>query len=193
MFFISQFLKSPLTIGAVCPSGMDLASTLARMACECPSQPTRLIVDLGAGTGVITRELLALGISPDAILALDISVRFECVFNRLCAPVSLCVADAKSLYSILTSRYPGIDGIAIISSLPLMIMKKGFILEIMNGIRRILIERGGFLLQYTYALWRHASLVQYGFSLASRSFVARNLPPALVEKYDIESHAKISH
>lgn len=134
-----------------------------------------------------------MGIPRDVILAVDICDKFEKIFNRQCSPVSLCVADAKSLRSIISSLYPGIEVLGIISSLPLRNMVKEDIREIMRGIRRILIERGGFLLQYTYALWSHAALASFGFSLVSRRYVAKNIPPALIEMYQVESDAKITY
>lgn len=185
--FFRQFLKFPLTTGSVCPSGRALSSSLARMALEMQSPYPCLMVDLGAGTGVVTRELLNLGVAPEAILAIDISREFQGVFNRLCAPVTLCVADAKNLYSLISRRCPDRGGIAIISSLPLRNMGRGEIRPIMRGIRSILLERGGCLLQYTYALWIRASLAPYGFSLCARHYIMRNIPPALVEKYDVEN------
>lgn len=186
MFFIKQFLKSPLTIGSVCPSSQALSRALGEMAVEMYRNRRGLIVDLGAGTGVVTRELLDLGVNPEEILAIDISENFRPIFNSQCMPISLHIGDARNLHEIITADYPDLPVIAIISSLPLKSMFDKDIAAIMPEIWRILYERGGILLQYTYALWSHSSLTQYGFSLAGCRYIMRNFPPTLIEKYLIK-------
>lgn len=45
----------------VCPSGMPLARSMAAFA---PRKGDGLVVELGAGTGTVTRQLLDAGIAP---------------------------------------------------------------------------------------------------------------------------------
>lgn len=176
-------MAAPRTIGAICPSGKALSNALVNMALEKTRGKDGVIVDLGAGTGVVTRELLQRGFLPKYVLALDISRSFTPVFNRNCPSARLYVGDARNLRKIVADIYPHLPVLAIISSLPLKVMPASLVVPIMAELLRLLSEHDGVLVQYTYALWLRSALVKYGFTLQSRKLIASNLPPCLVERY----------
>lgn len=182
LFFFGQFLCCPRKIGSVCPSSRFMARTLVDMCLE-NSISHGLIVDLGAGSGVISRTLLEYGFPPERILAVDVSRNFDKIFNTQCPNIELHIGDARNLSKILTTYFPTLPVQAIISSLPLRNMPNSTIAEIMLEIRNILHKRGGVLIQYTYALWMHSFLEQFGFFVIEKQYVPINIPPALVEKY----------
>lgn len=182
MFFLGQFLRAPARIGSICPSSRFLAHTLAEMALNY-NFLQGLIVDLGAGSGVISHELLKCGVGPQRILAIDISRRFHDLFQQTCPGMRLHVADARDLLSIISKYYPNRPVQAIISSLPLRSLPINIVSEIMYEIWKVLQDKGGVLIQYTYAVWMHSALEQFGFHSMERRYVPMNLPPALVEKY----------
>lgn len=141
-----------------------------------------LIVDLGAGSGVVSRELLKRGIAPGNILAIDISRHCKELFYKHCPGIRLHIADARNLIKIIARYHPGQQIRAIISSLPLRSLPAQTVYEIMLSLWRLL-RKGGILVQFTYALWQHWALEQYGFLHIESQYVPLNLPPALVEKY----------
>lgn len=61
VLFAHEFLTHPSTVGAIWPSSAQLAQ---RMASAVPVTGTGIVVDLGAGTGVVTQALLDRGIHP---------------------------------------------------------------------------------------------------------------------------------
>lgn len=71
--FAREFVRDPVTLGAIAPSGADLA----RLTVEAAGiEPGHVVVELGAGTGPMTREILArhpdnpfLALEPNAELA----------------------------------------------------------------------------------------------------------------------------
>lgn len=182
-FFLGQFLRSPARIGSICPSGKFLTHALASAALGTKDELQGLIIDLGAGSGVVSRELLESGVSPERILAVDISRHFKKTFSKLCHGLVLHTGDARHLDKIISDYCPALPLQAVISSLPLRTMPERIVSEIMHETRKVLRRRGGVLVQYTYAFWLHAALAPYGFWLARRRFVAGNIPPALVEIY----------
>lgn len=179
--FFGQFLRSPAQTGSIWPSSPFLVQQLVHMA-TCDNAATGLIVDLGAGSGVVSQELLTHGISPAHILAIDISRHCGAIFRKNCPDLRLHIGDARNLADIVSRHYPGQQIRAIISSLPLRSLPARIVREIMYALWRLL-RMGGMLIQFTYALWQHSSLEQYGFTNVERHYVPLNMPPALVEKY----------
>lgn len=180
--FFGQFLREPACTGSICPSSQFLARQLVSMALE-ENPGNGLLVDLGAGSGVVSRELLRQGVSADAILAIDISDRFEKRFNRYSPGLKLRIGDARNLPEILARHYPGRKIRAIISSLPLRSMPGAIVGEVMVVLNTLL-QTGGRLVQFTYALWQRCALERYGFLHNKAHYVALNIPPALVERYE---------
>lgn len=187
-FFFKQFVYSPGRIGSICPSSKFLVHALVRAALEQSTTRSGLIIDLGAGSGVVSRKLLDCGISPDRILAVDISENFKNIFNKQCKGVELHTGDARHLEKIIKRYSPNIPLQAVISSLPLRVMPEKCVSEIMLETRKVLHRRGGVLIQYTYAFWMHAALKTYGFMPGKSKFVPINFPPALVELYRPQPH-----
>lgn len=186
MFFFMQFLRSPGKTGSICPSSRFLSHTIANMALE-NNTSHGLIVDLGAGSGIISRTLLEYGVPPERILAVDISEYFKKVFNKHCPDLELYIGDARNLSKIISTYFPALPIQAIISSLPLRNMSNKIISEIMLEISSIIHKKGGILIQYTYALWMHSLLEQFGFIAIEKKYVFLNIPPAYVEKYYIKT------
>lgn len=182
MDFLGQFLRTPARVGSICPSSRFLARALVNMAMD-SNVRDGLIIDLGAGSGVVSRQLLRHGIGSERILALDISERFNDPFHKHCPNLMLYNEDAGNVSRIIASDFPRYPVQAIISSLPLRNMPNRVVARIMGELRRLLVRDGGILIQYTYALWLHSSLVPYGFACLDRQYVPLNIPPALVEKY----------
>lgn len=182
-FFLKQFLHSPGKIGSICPSSKFLVHELVRTALEPTKSQCGLIIDLGAGSGVVSRALLDYGISPERILAVDISENFKNIFRKHCDGLELRTGDARNLDNIINRYSPSIPLQAVISSLPLRSLPGKIVSEIMYETRKVLRRRGGILIQYTYAFWMHSTLKTYGFMSHKSKFVPINFPPALVELY----------
>lgn len=182
MGFAYNFLKSPRQIGAVCPSSHYLASTLVKAAL---SEAEGLIVDLGAGTGVVTGKLLEYGVPSHSIVAVERCSTFAAGFQRKYPGVLALEADACRLTSLLQQFRPDVPVRAVISSLPFCTLPPDIRREVSAQIATVLRQRGGLLIQYSYAWWMHFPLRRYGFAPRQRYFVFRNVPPAIVEVYSL--------
>ena len=66
--FLRRFLGNPKRTGAVAPSGPILAREMARVV---DPQAGGLVVELGPGTGPVTRALLARGVRRDQLLLVE--------------------------------------------------------------------------------------------------------------------------
>lgn len=180
--FFKEFLHSPSTVGSICPSSSALAFSLVAAA---PSDKDGLMIDLGAGSGIVTEQLLKAGIPAERIIAIEKSPGFSGAFAKRCPQVPLSIGDARDLEDIIFHSQGDCRINAIISSLPLKSIPKSIVAEIMCEIQTVLQKRGGILIQYTYAIWSCHSLRRYGFKPCCSQIVMGNLPPAKIESYAV--------
>lgn len=177
--FIREFIQSPSSVGSICPSSRFLAGALIGMI----PAGEGLIVDLGAGSGIVSEALVRSGIAPDRIMPLEISNSFCGAFTKRCPDVPLVVGDACALESIIATHYGSRPVCAIVSSLPIRVLHTSVQKKIMAQIRQVLATRGGVYVQYTYAWWRKYPLSTYDLRPQAACIVMRNIPPAKVEAY----------
>ena len=178
--FLQQFVQTPRSVGAICSSSKCLAEAMARMV---PQQNQGLIIDLGAGTGCVTGALLRAGIAPQRIVAIEKSRQFGAIFRKRYPQVTLIVGDACQLNVLLHALAPAEPLCAIVSSLPFRVLPQVVVEKIQQQLHVALQERGGLLIQFTYALWMDFPLAKHGFIPHCKQFILKNIPPARVESY----------
>lgn len=136
------------------------------------------IVELGPGTGCVTREILRRMRSDARLLSLEINPTFveQCrrIGDRRLILRSAC---ASSLPELLEQEGMG-KADAVISSLPLAMMDDELVERILEASRAGL-EPDGHFVQYQYSLNDHVR-VKAHFSSVMLSFTPLNLPPAFV-------------
>lgn len=191
MGFVREFACAPFQVGSICPSSRALASQLVNLARNpAESAPLSsvegLVIDLGAGPGPVTGELLRAGVSPERIVAVERSASFARTFNQRYCQVALLIGDAADLRRMLDETYPDTPVAAIISSLPFRAIPRKAASRILWELRETLIERGGVLVQYSYLWWQKDALRKEGFSPHRSRMVLQNVPPARVEAYVAE-------
>jgi phosphatidylethanolamine/phosphatidyl-N-methylethanolamine N-methyltransferase len=78
--FLKEFVRDPVQLGAVAPSGPELAKLMVEAA---ELRPGQVVVELGAGTGPMTAEILAqrpdgpfVALEPNPPLAEGLRLRF---------------------------------------------------------------------------------------------------------------------
>lgn len=138
----------------------------------------RTIVELGPGTGCVTREILR-RMRPDAqLLSLEVNPVFVEQCHRLGDPrLMLRRACASRLPAVLEEE--GLRAVdVVVSSLPLGLMSDDLVHRILHGSRSSLHPDGTFI-QYQYSLSRYDQLRTHYPSVAV-GFVPINVPPAFV-------------
>jgi len=175
--FAREAFANPREIGAVVPSSPALARRMARFV---PSTPSGLVVELGAGTGVVTEALLDQGIPPHRLIAVELSASLARVLRNRFVDVQVLAGDAANLRRLL--RRSGADlqsgPVTIVSSLPLRSLPAPKVSTILREISALIRTEGRWI-QYTYALAHRR--VPHGFARNQSSFVWGNIPPARVD------------
>ena len=185
--FIGAWFRNPLQTGALWPSGQALARAMAQ--CVDLGQPGP-VVELGAGTGAVTRELLARGLAPQRLVAIEKDPAL-CHILRLRFPeVTVLRGDVAELVGLLAAVGAG-RACTLVSCLPLLSMTR-------QGRRRVLeqmaacLDPGAVLVQFTYSPCQpvsRAACAALGWSGQRVAWVPWNLPPAAVWVYTRRAEA----
>ena len=176
--FFTRWLKAPHRIGAVAPSSRFLARA---MATQVDLRRPGPVIELGGGTGSVTKALLDAGLPVDRLIVVERDVRLYKMLRRRFPQLRVVLGDARQLVDLL--RPLGIDAVsAIVSSLPLIAMSKAMRRQIIDQSFTLLGEAGRFI-QYTYSLSSPLAGREFGLRGRVAARVWLNFPPASVWNY----------
>jgi phosphatidylethanolamine/phosphatidyl-N-methylethanolamine N-methyltransferase len=176
--FFTRWLKAPHRIGAVAPSSRFLARAMATQVDLRRSGP---VIELGGGTGSVTKALLDAGLPVDRLIVVERDVRLYKMLRRRFPQLRVVLGDARQLVELL--RPLGIDAVsAVVSSLPLIAMSKAMRRQIIDQSFTLLGEAGRFI-QYTYSLSSPLAGREFGLRGRVAARVWLNFPPASVWNY----------
>ncbi|TWT15813.1 methyltransferase domain-containing protein [Reyranella sp. CPCC 100927] len=145
--FLKRWLRRPLGIGSVTPSSQALGRAMARTALAgLPADS--IVVELGAGTGSITRALLAAGVPERSLVPVELDGELHAYLQRTFPSLRLLQGDAARLPDLLVAHNVAPVG-AVVSGLPLLAMPGPVVEAIVTGVASVL-PPGGALVQFTY-------------------------------------------
>lgn len=176
--FFAHFLRDPLGIGAVAPSSAPVARALA----DCLTlERAGSLLELGGGTGSITRGLLAAGCPPERLVVIEREPALAQILRRRFAAVRVIQADARDMTASLHEI--GVERLAtVISSLPI----KWFALEVQCSILAQsldLLGEGGSFFQITNSMASPLPMKRLGICGEERVRIWRNLVPVQIWRY----------
>jgi phosphatidylethanolamine/phosphatidyl-N-methylethanolamine N-methyltransferase len=171
------WLKNPRKIGAVAVSSAELAAAMARQIPRGPGW----VVELGGGTGSVTKAIIRAGTPPEKLIVVERDPTLHRVLQERYPTVKVLLGDAAKLQPLL--KREGIDHVkAIVSSLPLISMKRSLQDRITHQAFAVL-GPGAPLIQFTYSLFSPIQRRRHGVDGQVGERVLQNLPPASVWVY----------
>ena len=178
--FFRQWLKNPIRMASITPSGQQLAGM---MVAELPPGARR-VIELGGGTGVFTIALLEHGIAADDLMVLELSSALHAHLTLRFPGAHIVEGDARELARIAADNGYSARGPAdaVISGLGMLSMPKQVQQDIIAASFACL-RPGGRFVQFTYGpTVPIAQDVVDALGLESRRGTTawRNLPPATV-------------
>jgi phospholipid N-methyltransferase len=181
--FLRQWLRDPVKMASVTPSGRQLARM---MVDQLPGNSSR-VVELGAGTGVFTRALLDAGIAPSQLLVVEINPDLAGFLRKRFPGVKVACADARHLDALAEEHGLVADGKvdAVISGLGMLSMSSDLRCDILRAAFAALADDGRFI-QFTYgpaSPVRRREREALGLRVRRAGHALRNLPPANVYVY----------
>ncbi len=174
--FLGKLITAPRTTGAVAPSGPALSRA---MAAQIDLDRTGPILELGPGTGVVTRAILARGIAPERVTAVEYNPQFAAMVAGRYPGVRVIVGDAFDLARTLDGPLQGFA--AVLSSMPLI----NFPVKLRENLLADVLARlqpGAPFVQFSYRLHPPVAPLP-GVRVTRAAFILFNLPPARVWAY----------
>jgi phospholipid N-methyltransferase len=182
LLFAQALLRSPREVGAIAPSSFQLGDRLAAVV---PRRDDAVIVELGAGTGVVTARIDARRSPISTLLAFERNPQLAMEVRRTAPQAHVIADDVRKLRGYLEER--GLMTVdAIVCGLPWANFSEAEQSELLSAITDALGGGGVFTtFAYVHALvlpqarrFRDALTARFDEVLATRA-VLRNLPPAI--------------
>lgn len=189
LHFFRSWMADPLRVAAVAPSG----ETLARLMTMEISPKNGPILELGPGTGVFTKALLARGVRESDLTLIEYGSEFVLMLKHRFPCATVLAMDAAKLAHV--ELFAGEPVGAVISGLPLLSMSPRRVTSVLSGAFRHL-KRGGAFYQFTYGPRcpvPRPILDRLGLKAACVGRTVRNLPPASVYRITLRHPAGIMH
>lgn len=179
-FFLQEWLANPQRTGAVAPSSPKLA---AAMADWLPDDPDSFVLELGPGTGAVTKALIDRGLREDRLVAIERNPKMAQVLHKRFPRAHIITGDAWRMDDLLRGWHEPIDSVgAVVSSLPLLNFPEREADQLARKIRAVL-QPGGKLVQYSYHLINPRPRGASHFQPLASKIVWLNLPPARVSVF----------
>jgi phosphatidylethanolamine/phosphatidyl-N-methylethanolamine N-methyltransferase len=179
--FLKRWLRRPFAMGSVIPSGQALARAMAQATHGAIEGRAGHVIELGAGTGQVTKALLATGIKPRELALVERDPELASFLRRHFPGPRIVEGDAARLPALLAAN--GVQQVAaVVSSLPLLSLPADVVTGIVHGVFEAL-PRGAALVQFTYGPTPPVpKSLREGLGLvgASGRRIWRNVPPAVV-------------
>lgn len=173
--FFRTLLRDPFAVGALAPSSRHLADLMVT-----GMGPGARVIELGAGTGVVTQAILDTGVAAQDLIVIEQSEEFAELLAERFPGVTVVRGNAISLRRHLA----GLSGPAdfVISGLPLLLFPSRSKARVLSQVFKSL-KPGGYFHQFTYGgrcPVPRSLLRSLGLKASFLKFSLFNLPPAFV-------------
>lgn len=176
--FFKCWQKDKKGVGALMPTSVHAARRMASVVNPASGLP---VLELGAGTGVITKAILATGIKPQQLVSVEYSEDFYHRLRRQFPDVDVRLGDAFALDEVLAERKAE-QFDCIISAVPML----SFPMEQRVALLEDLLARipaGAPVIQITYGPLSPVIKMPERYIVSHYDFVVRNIPPAQLWTY----------
>lgn len=175
--FFRSWMEAPLRAGAFKPSGTDLARAMAAQVD--PSMPGP-IVELGPGTGAITRALVERGVDPARLILVEADPNFCALLRRRWPMAQVLEMDAWAVPALL--RRLDQPAAAVVAGLPLLVRPRHERLRLVANALRAAAPGAPFV-QFTYFIRSPVPAPRPGLRAHGSDMIWWNLWPARVWTY----------
>lgn len=176
--FVGAMLSSPKHTGAVAPTARETADLMASYIDLTSGLP---VLELGPGTGAITRAIIDRGVTPARLWSVEFSPRFCRHLRAAWSGMHVIEGDAFDLDTTLGPDGPDLFD-CVISGLPLLNFEPAMRQRLMEGALARLAPGRPFV-QFSYGVRPPIESRDPSVGVSCSRWVLRNLPPARVWAY----------
>ncbi|RWK57431.1 phospholipid N-methyltransferase PmtA [Mesorhizobium sp.] len=181
--FFKGWIDKPKAVGSIVPTSSITARKMASVVNPMSGLP---VLEVGPGTGVITRAILAQGVKPENLYAVEYSPDFVRHLRQLYPGVNVIEGDAFNLDATLGNK-SGLTFDSVISGVPLL----NFPVEQRVAYVESLLDRiptGRPVVQLTYGPLSPIPPGRGDYTVEHFHFVIRNIPPTQLWIYRRGAH-----
>lgn len=175
--FFRRWIANPLQMGSVIPSSGALCR---RVVAQTRRAPDEVVLELGAGTGVISRALLAGGVPADRLVVVEIVPDMAAHLRRALPGVTVIEGDARELPALLSRFAHGRIG-TVVCGIPLVLLPLSEQRRFIAAIEAVAPGRG--FLHYSYCATSPLPARKHRLVLRREAWTPLNFPPASVWRY----------
>lgn len=174
--YLRVLVQQPRETGSIVPSSASLGRLMAAQV-DPDGGP---VIELGGGTGALTRQILATGLDHAMLEVVEMNAHFARGLRHMFPAVSILEARAEAISAYAAHGRGAYQ--AVISGLPLLAMKPHEQSAILSEALDLLAP-GGSIIQFTYSPGspiRRSVRDALGIEVRRVGSTWRNLPPATV-------------
>lgn len=176
--FFRGWLEKPRAVGSIVPTS---SVTARRMASVIDTTSGLPVLELGPGTGVITRAILERGVPPENLYAIEYSEDFADFLRMEFPDANIIQGDAFDLDKTL-GEHSGLKFDSVVSGVPLLNFPVARRIAYIEGILDRLPE-GRPIVQLTYGPLSPVPPGRGNYTVSHLDFVFRNVPPTQLWVY----------
>jgi phosphatidylethanolamine/phosphatidyl-N-methylethanolamine N-methyltransferase len=181
--FFKGWIDKPKAVGSIVPTSSITARKMASVVNPMSGLP---VLEVGPGTGVITRAILAQGVKPENLYAVEYSTDFVRHLRQLYPGVNVIEGDAFNLDATLGNK-SGLKFDSVISGVPLLnfpvTQRIAYIESLLDRI-----PTGRPVVQLTYGPLSPIPPGRGDYTVEHFHFVIRNIPPTQLWIYRRGAH-----
>jgi phosphatidylethanolamine/phosphatidyl-N-methylethanolamine N-methyltransferase len=175
--FFRRWLANPLQMGSVIPSSAALCQRIVRHASRAADEA---VLELGAGTGVISRALVEGGVPPERLIVVEVVPEMAEHLRDMLPGVQVLEGDARMLPSLLPHHWHGRIG-SVVCGIPLVLLPLAEQRRFLAAIETVAPGRG--FLHYSYCVTSPLPWRKHALSARREAWTPLNFPPASVWRY----------
>ncbi|UIJ86774.1 class I SAM-dependent methyltransferase [Rhizobium leguminosarum] len=171
--FFRGMMQGPKTVGSIVPTS---SITAKRMASVVDIHSGLPVLELGPGTGAITKAILGRGVRPENLVAIEYSTDFHKHLLRTYPGVHFINGDAFDLQTTL-GNFGGLTFDPVVSGIPLLNFPMAKRISLLESLLDRL-PAGRPMVQISYGAISPIAANPDRYHIQHFDFVMRNIPPA---------------
>lgn len=175
--FFRRWMANPLQMGSVTPSSPALCERMVRNVQRAPDE---IVIELGAGTGVISQAMLKAGLPPERLYLVEIEPTLVSHLRRALPGVNVIEGDGSRLPELIPARWHGRVG-TVVCGIPLVLLPVATQRTFVDAIEAVAPGRG--FLHFSYCITSPLSTEKLGLVGKREAWTPLNFPPASVWRF----------